>query len=297
MNQYIFQQVINGITLGSLYALVAIGFSLIYGVVRLVNFAHGDLLMIGAFSTLGLSLYAPIAWYLVPVLVIVIGFAAGALIERVAFRAIRGAPMITGFVVTLSVSVAIQNLGQILLGSQPRSLHLAEFFSRRIEVGGIDVQLIDIIITITTLFLAIAMVQFIKRSKIGTAMRAVSENVFAARLMGISVNKTVMMAFGLGSALACIAGYFWGGKFGQIDPIMGIVPGLKAFIATIIGGVGSIPGAILGGYILGFAEVAFVGFVPPHLTGFRDTFVFGTLILILLIRPQGLLGKDEEERA
>lgn len=297
MSEYVMQQMLNALILGSLYALVAVGFSLIYGVIRLINFAHGDLMMIGAFSTLGLMQIAGPLWALIPVLVLGIGFLTGSLIEKVVFRPVRNAPMITGFVVTLSLSVAIQNLGQMFLGAQPRSLRLPEFFSTRVEFAGLSMPAIDIVIPVTTAILAITLTQFIYRSRIGTAMRAVSENIVAAQLMGISINRVVMVAFGLGSALACLAGFFWGGKFGQIDPIMGLAPGLKAFIATIIGGVGSIPGAILGGFILGLAEVMFVGFLPPEYAGFRDTFVFGTLILILLIRPQGIFGIDEEERA
>lgn len=297
MSAYVFQQIINGLTLGSLYALVAIGFSLIYGVVRLVNFAHGDLMMIGAFLTLGLVGTGHAIWALVPVAVMIGGFAAGGLLERVAFRSIRGAPMITGFIVTLSVSVALQNLGLMILGPQPQNFTFPAFFRERVSLGGADVAVIDLVIPAAALILALALTLFITRTRLGVAMRAVSENQLAARLMGVSIDRVVFVAFGLGGALAAVAGLFWGGKFGQIDPLMGFAPGLKAFVATIIGGVGSVPGALLGGYVLGFAEVAFVGFMPPEYAGYRDAFVFSLLILILLVRPRGLLGQDEEERA
>lgn len=297
MSGYLLQQIVNGLTLGSLYALVAIGFSLIYGVVRLVNFAHGDLMMIGAFSTLALVAVGEVAWAFVPLLVMAGGFVAGGVIERLAFRSLRGAPMITGFIVTLSVSVAIQNLALMILGAQPRNFGFPSVFRERLVLGPVNVAVIDLAIPAATLLLAGAVVLFVRRTRLGIAMRAVSENPLAARLMGISLDRAVLAAFGLGGALAAVAGLFWGGKFGQIDPLMGFVPGLKAFVATIIGGVGSVPGAVLGGYILGFAEVAFVGFMPPEHSGYRDAFVFGLLILILLLRPQGLFGREEEQRA
>ncbi|GAB4394900.1 MAG: branched-chain amino acid ABC transporter permease [Kiloniellaceae bacterium] len=297
MSDYVIQQVINGLSLGSLYALVAIGFSLIYGVVRLVNFAHGDLMMIGSFITLGLVASGYTPWVVVPLVVMFGGFLAGGMIERVAFRSIRGAPMITGFIVTLSVSVALQNLGLMVLGPQPRNFSFPALFRERISLGTADIAIIDLTIPAAAIVLALVLTLFIRRTRLGIAMRAVSENMLAARLMGISLDRIVFLAFGLGGALAAIAGLFWGGKFGQIDPLMGLVPGLKAFVATIIGGVGSVGGALLGGYVLGFAEIAFVGFLPPEYSGYRDAFVFALLILILLVRPQGLLGRDEEERA
>ena len=294
---HVLQQIVNGLTLGSLYALVAIGFSLIYGVIRLVNFAHGDVMMIGAFLTLGLVATGHTPWVVVPLAVLFGGLAAGGMIERVAFRSIRGAPMITGFIVTLSVSVAIQNLALILLGAQPRNFSFPAVFRERVTLGPIDVALIDLTILAVALVLSLALTLFIGRTRLGIAMRAVAENTQTARLMGVSIDRVVFLAFGIGGALAALAGFFWGGKFGQIDPLMGFTPGLKAFVATIIGGVGSVPGAILGGFILGMAEVAFVGFLPPEYSGYRDAFVFALLILILLVRPQGLFGQDEEERA
>ncbi len=297
MSGYVLQQLVNGLTLGSLYALVAVGFSLIYGVIRLVNFAHGDLMMIGAFVTLGLVATGYVPWVIIPLLVLVGGFLAGATIERLAFRSIRNAPMITGFIVTLAVSVALQNLGILLLGGQPRNFLFPEVFRARIELGAVQLGVIDLVIPAVTLLLALLLALLVKQTRLGLAMRALSENLLAAQLMGISANRAVLAAFGLGGALAAIAGFFWGGKFGQIDPLMGLVPGLKAFVATIIGGVGSVMGAVVGGYILGMAEVAFVGFTPPSWSGYRDGFVFVLMILILLVRPQGLFGRDEEERA
>ncbi|MEZ5590392.1 MAG: branched-chain amino acid ABC transporter permease [Gammaproteobacteria bacterium] len=297
MTQYLLQQIVNGLTLGSLYALVAIGFSLIYGIVRLVNFAHGDLVMIGAFTALGLVASNLLPWPLLVLLVLLTGFLAGAAIERVAFHSIRNAPMVTGFIVTLSVSVAIQNAALLILGGQPRNFVFPALFRERLDIGPVNVAVIDLVIPVVALLLAGLVLLFVLRSRLGKAMRAVSENTLAAQLMGININRAVMLAFGLGGGLAAVAGLFWGGKYGQIDPLMGFIPGLKAFIATVIGGVGSIPGALLGGYILGLAEVLFVGLLPSEYAGYRDAFVFGLLILVLLVKPNGLLGVDEGERA
>lgn len=297
MSDYLIQQLINTLTLGSLYAIVAVGFSLIYGVIRLVNFAHGDLMMIGAFTTLALLQSLSEYWLVIPFMILAYGFFIGCVLERIAFRPIRGAPMITGFVITLSLSIMIQNLGLIFYGAQPTSFRLPDFFSQPVAIGDFTIPMIDLVIPVTVFTLAILLIQFIRHHRLGIAMRAVSENLLAAQLMGISVKHTVLVAVGLGSALACLAGFLWGGKFGQIDPMMGLTPGLKAFIATIIGGVGSISGAIAGGFILAIAEILIIGLLPPEYASYRAGFVFGTLIIILLIRPQGLFGQDEEERA
>ena len=297
MSQYLIQQLVNGLTLGSLYALVAIGFSLIYGIVRLVNFAHGDLVMIGAFTTLGLVQTGLLPWPVLILLVLLTGFLAGAAIERVAFHSIRNAPMVTGFIVTLAVSVAIQNAALLILGGQPRNFVFPAVFRQRLDIGPVNLAVIDLVIPLLALALAAAVLLFVLRTRLGKAMRAVSENILAAQLMGININRAVLLAFGLGGGLAAVAGLFWGGKYGQIDPLMGFVPGLKAFIATVIGGVGSIPGAVLGGYLLGLAEVLFVGLLPPDFAGYRDAFVCALLIIVLLFMPNGLLGSEEGERA
>lgn len=296
MSQYIVQQVINGLTLGSLYALVAIGFSMIYGIVRLINFAHGDIVMVGAFSTFGMIALG-VPWPVIIFFVLVIGALTGSVIEFSVFRPMRGAPQVTGFIATLAVSVAIQNVGIMLLGSQPRNFTFPDFMRERIAIGPATVSLTDLLIVALTVVILIVLGLVVYRSKLGVAMRATSDNLMAARLMGININHTTMTVFAIGSSLAAIAGLMWGGKYGQIDPLFGFIPGLKAFVATVIGGVGSIAGAILGGYILGMAEVLFVGLLPPEFSGFRDAFVFSLLIVILLIRPNGLLGRRDIEHA
>jgi len=296
MSQYLFQQLINGLALGSLYALIAIGFSMIYGIVRLINFAHGDVVMIGAFSTLALvTIGAP--WPLIVLVVLAVGALAGAVIETVAFRPIRGAAQVTGFIVTLALSIIIQNSTLMLLSGQQRNFVFPAFMRQRVSLGPVSTTVTDVTIIGITLLLITALLWLVYRTRLGMGMRATAENLMAARLMGVAVNRTILAAFAISSALAAVAGLFWGGKFGQIDPLLGFVPGLKAFVACVIGGVGSIVGAMMGGYLLGLAEVLFVGLLPPEYSGYRDTFVFLLLILILLVRPSGLFGRQLQERA
>ncbi len=293
---YLAQQIANGLILGSMYALVAIGFSMIYNIIRLINFAHGDVVMIGAFLTLGLlqGLNAPFP--LVACVVLLAGAIVGMLIERGAFRPMRGAPQVNGFIASLAVSMMLQNLGILFLTAQPRNFTFPVYLQKLIHAGPVSFRIIDVVIMISAILLMAALMLLVNKSRLGMAMRATAENIDVARLMGIDINRTILATFAMGSALAAIAGLMWGGKFGQIDPLLGFVPGLKSFVAAVIGGVGSLPGAILGGYILGLAEVLFVGLLPPIYSAFRDALVFSMLILILLILPNGLLGKKMEER-
>ncbi len=293
---YIAQQMVNGLILGSMYAMVAIGFSMIYGIIRLINFAHGDVVMIGAFLTLGLlqAVKAPLP--LVALVVLVAGAIIGILIEKAAFRPMRGAPQVTGFIASLAVSIMLQNLGILFLTAQPRNFTFPDYLQKVIHIGAISFRMVDLIIMLSALSMMCALMLLVKKTRMGMAMRATAENIDVARLMGININRTIMATFAIGSALAGIAGLMWGGKFGQIDPLLGFVPGLKSFVAAVIGGVGSIPGAIIGGYVLGLSEVLFVGLLPPIYSAYREAFVFGTLIIILLILPNGILGEKIEER-
>lgn len=294
---YVAQQIVNGLILGSMYALVAIGFSMIYGIIRLINFAHGDIVMIGAFMTVLLFQALGAPFPVVVIGVLISGAAVGIIIEKTTFRPMRGAPQVTGFIASLAVSIMLQNLGILFLSAQPRNFSFPDYLQIVIHVKGVSFRSIDLVIMLFAMSLMCVLMVLVKKTKLGIAMRATAENIDVARLMGININRTIMAAFAMGSSLAAIAGLMWGGKFGQIDPLMGYVPGLKSFVAAVIGGVGSIPGAILGGYILGLSEVLFVGLLPPIYSAFRDAFVFSTLILILLIMPNGIFGKKTEERA
>lgn len=293
---YILQQLVNGLILGSMYALVAIGFSMIYGIVKLINFAHGDIVMIGAFITLALMETAGLPFPLVALCVLSTGCAVGILIERTSFRPMRGAPQVTGFIASLGISIMIQNFGILTLSAQPRNFSFPDYMQTMLNLGSVSFRVVDLVIFLTAIVLMVTLMFLVKKTKLGMAMRATAENIDVARMMGININKTIMATFAIGSGLAGIAGLMWGGKFGQIDPLMGFVPGLKSFVAAVIGGVGSIPGAILGGFILGLSEVLFVGLLPPIYSSYRDAFVFGTLIIILIVLPNGLLGKDMEDR-
>jgi branched-chain amino acid transport system permease protein len=294
---YLLSQIANGLILGSMYALIAIGFSMIYGIVRLINFAHGDIFTIGAFATLASISVIQAPFPVVLAIVLVVGAAIGLLIERAAFRPMRGAPQVTGFIASLAVSIIIENLAVLTVSAQPRTFAVPAYLNQLVALGGLNVRMIDIAIVVLAIVLMIALVLFVRFTKIGVAMRATAENYDVARLMGININRMIGLAFAIGSGLAAVAGLMWGTKYGQISPLMGVLPGLKAFVAAVIGGVGSTAGAVLGGYVLGMAEVLFVGLLPPEFSGYRNAFVFGALILVLLVMPNGILGRSTEQRA
>jgi branched-chain amino acid transport system permease protein len=294
---YILEQVANGIILGSMYALIAIGFSLIYGIVRLINFAHGDILTIGSFTMLASAVALNLPFPLAILAVLATGAVTGMLIERIAFRPMRGAPQVTGFIASLAVAIVIENVGIMTLTAQPRNFIVPGYLSTLIPVGPLQVRAVDLAIVVLALVLMAVLVLFVRFTKAGMAMRATAENYNVARLMGINIDWMIALAFAIGSALAAVAGLMWGSKYSQISPLMGLIPGLKAFVAAVIGGVGSIGGAMLGGYVLGLAEVLLVGLLPPEYSGYRNVFVFVILIVILLVMPNGLLGRSTEERA
>jgi branched-chain amino acid transport system permease protein len=294
---YILEQIANGIILGSMYALIAIGFSLIYGIVRLINFAHGDIVTIGSFTMLASAVALNIPFPLAILVVLATGGAIGMLIERIAFRPMRGAPQVTGFIASLAVAIVIENLGIMTLTAQPRSFIVPAYLGTFIAVGPLSIRAIDLAIVVLAVVLMAALALFVRFTKAGMAMRATAENYNVARLMGINTDRMIALAFAIGSALAAVAGLMWGSKYSQISPFMGLIPGLKAFVAAVIGGVGSISGAMLGGYVLGLAEVLLVGLLPPEYSGYRNVFVFAILIVILLVMPNGLLGRSTEERA
>ncbi len=293
---YITQQFVNGLNLGSIYALVAIGLTIVYGILRLINFAHGDVMMIGAYLALALLLnsFVPLGVaILVPM--ILVG-AIGILIERVAYRPLRGAPEVAMLITSLAVSSIIQNGMIMTVTAQPRPFRLPKSLIQRHNVVGVGFSTLDVLTISLAVILMLLLTLFVTRTRVGIAMRACAENLNAARLMGININQVIAVAFAIGSALAAVAGFFWAGKFGTVEPFMGFLPGLKAFVAAVIGGIGNIPGAVLGGYLLGFAEIFFVGFLPPAFSGYRDAFVFILLLVVLLIRPYGLLPTTTEER-
>ncbi|HEY1383454.1 MAG TPA: branched-chain amino acid ABC transporter permease, partial [Dongiaceae bacterium] len=235
---YILEQIANGIILGSMYALIAIGFSLIYGIVRLINFAHGDIVTIGSFTMLASAVAVNLPFPLAILVVLLVGGATGVLIERIAFRPMRGAPQVTGFIASLAVAIVIENLGIMTLTAQPRNFIVPAYLSKFIAVGPLQVRAIDLAIVVLAVLLMAALALFVRLTKTGMAMRATAENYNVARLMGINIDRMIALAFAIGSALAAVAGLMWGSKYSQISPLMGLIPGLKAFVAAVIGGVG-----------------------------------------------------------
>ncbi|WP_205684123.1 branched-chain amino acid ABC transporter permease [Cryobacterium aureum] len=291
------QQLVNGLALGSIYALLAIGLTMVYGILRLINFAHGDLMMLGAYvSSIFISAtILPILFAVViPTLLMAL---MGLIVERTAYRPLRGAPEVAMLITSLGVSRLLQNSTVLVLSPQPRAFRLPGDLTQTMNVGGIRFTQLDVLTFLLVIALMVLLTLYINRSKTGMAMRASSENLRAARLIGINVNWAIGAAFVLGSALAGTAGFLWASRYGIIDPFMGFLPGVKAFVAAVIGGIGSIRGAVAGGVILGVAEIGFVGFLPPEFSGYRDAFVFSLLLIVLLVRPNGLFGKSEVERA
>ncbi len=294
---YFLQQCINALNIGSIYALMAIGLTIVYGILRLINFAHGDMMTLGAYVALAaLTVFALPVWTGILLAMVICG-AAGITIERLAYRPIRGSREVAMLITSLAISALIQNSALMTLTAQPRPLRLPPALTQRIEWAGLTVAPIDVLTLLLAVSLMILLNLFVRYTTIGIAMRACSERVQTAALMGVHVNRVIAVAFAISAALAGVAGVLWSGRFGLVDPFTGFLPGLKAFVAAVIGGIGSIPGAMLGGYLLGFAEVFFVAFAPPAISGYRDAFVFLLLLAILLVRPTGLLGSAEGQRA
>jgi branched-chain amino acid transport system permease protein len=294
---YLLQQLVNGLSLGSVYALIAIGYSIVYGILRLINFAHGDILMIGVYAGFGIIavMHAP---FLVALLIaMAIAALFGVLLERVAYRPLRYATEEATMITSLAISIFIENLGIMTVSAQPRAFKVPDFLNIIHNWGSISVSNMNLLIISITVVLLVILVLFVTRTDLGIAMRACSDNLNAARLMGININVVVSVTFAIGSALAAIAGLMLAGQYGRIDPLMGFVPGLKAFVAAVLGGIGSISGAALGGFVLGMAEILLVGLLPPAFSPYRDAFVFIILILTLLVRPAGLLGTGERRRS
>ncbi|MEG6615067.1 branched-chain amino acid ABC transporter permease [Peptococcaceae bacterium 1198_IL3148] len=289
------QNLANGITLGSLYALIAIGYTMVYGILRLINFAHADLLMVAGYAALfGIGIFA-LPWWLAFLLAVVITTLLGVSIEKVAYRPLRTAPRISVLISAIGISYLLENLGIVLLGARPKSFPRPEELVWNIQIGNISFLSLTFIIPIVTILLLIAVMLVVNKTKFGIAMRAVSKDFETASLMAVDVNKIVSSTFAVGSALAAVGGIMWSMQYPQVDPLMGVFPGIKCFIAAVLGGIGSVPGAMIGGFILGMGEVMLVGFMP-ELSGYRDAFAFLLLILVLLFRPGGILGENEVEK-
>ena len=297
--QEFLQQLVNGVAWGSIYSLIALGYTMVYGVLRLINFAHGDVYMVGAYAGLFSALWLragtePSLGKALLVLLFAMAVCAllGVVIERAAYRPVRRHPRLTSLITAIGVSLLLENLGIVVFGARPRAF--PEIVrSQRLELGSIVIGSHQFLVLGVALILMLLLQLIVHRTRIGKAMRAVSFNADAARLMGIPTDSVIAFTFALGSALAAAAGVLVGLYLPRVDPLMGLIPGLKAFVAAVLGGIGNIPGAMVGGLVMGIAETMVVAYLAPT---YRDAIAFALLILILLFRPTGLLGKREVEK-
>ena len=302
------QQLINGLSQGSIYALIALGYTMVFGVLRFINFAHGDVYMLGAFAGFylgprALKLFGNGPSYPGAFLVLLLSMAVcaliGMLIERLCYKPLRDRPKLTVLITAIGVSLFLENAGQFAFGADPKSF--PELITDRAieipeswgKISGLTITVGQLIVVVVTLVLLFALRHTVLHTRMGTAMRALSFNPVAASLMGINNDVVISFTFGLGSALAGAAGILTSIQQPSIDPLMGVNAGLKAFVAAVLGGIGNLPGAALGGALIGLIEALVVGYVSPT---YRDPIVFGVLILILLFKPTGLLGATEREK-
>lgn len=299
------QQLINGLSLGAIYALIALGYTMVYGILKLINFAHSEVFMVGAYTGyytagwLGIEAFEqsgqtfPI--YLA-IAVLCVSMAAASMlgmsIEFLAYRPVRNAPRLTPLITAIGVSLFLQNAGMLLFTPNPRRYPpiLREV---RYEIGGVILTNVKLTIFVVAIVLMVGLHLLVQRTWTGRAMRAVSMNLDAARLMGINVNRTISWTFAIGSALAAAGGLLFGLDQITINPMMGVLTGLKAFVAAVVGGIGNIPGAVLGGLIIGMAEQLTAGYISPD---YRDAITFVLLIVILILKPEGLLGVVRREK-
>ena len=290
------QQLLNGLSLGAIYALIALGYTMVYGVLRFINFAHSDVFMVGAFIGYYAGQHLPQNTFgggFIVLTAAMLGCALlGMTIERLAYRRLRGGPTLNVLITAIGVSLLLESSGQVFFGAEPRTFPTV-FPVKNFAFGGLVISSNQLVVIAVALLLVVALQFIVFRTKIGTAMRAVALNPKAAQLVGINNNTVISFTFALGSALAGAGGILYALNYPSIDPLMGVMPGLKAFVAAVLGGIGNIPGAALGGLILGTVET-FVG--GSQFSTYKDAIAFGVLILILLFRPAGLLGKFTVEK-
>ena len=286
------QTLISGLSLGSIYALIALGYTMVYGIAKMLNFAHGDIIMIGAYTGIIAVAQMGLPPLIAVLLSILICALLGVLIEFLAYKPLRQAPPLSVLITAIGVSYFLQNLALILFGSQqkayPSLVQLGD-----ITIGSVTINGITILTLLVTAIIMVVLSFFINRTRLGKAMRAVSEDKAAATLMGISVNRTIALTFAIGSALAAVASIFYGMSYTYIKPTTGAMPGIKAFTAAVFGGIGSVPGAMLGGILLGLIEQLSKTYIS---TLWADAIVFGVLVVVLVVKPTGLLGKTMNEK-
>lgn len=285
---------INGISLGSVYAIIALGYTMVYGIAKMLNFAHGDIIMVGGFVSFLTVSYAGVPAVVSILISMAVCTVLGVVIERLAYKPLRGAPSLAVLITAIGVSYFLQNAAQLLWGSDTKVFSSVVPFGSVSLAGGQLVITAESIVTVSVcIIIMVALTLFTSKTKMGKAMRAVSEDKGAAQLMGISVNSTISVTFAIGSALAAVAGVLLCSAYPTLSPTTGSMPGIKAFTAAVFGGIGSIPGAMLGGILLGIIEVFAKAYISTQLS---DAIVFAVLILVLLVKPEGLLGRHVREK-
>lgn len=287
------QQLINGVSLGSIYALIALGYTMVYGIIKLINFAHGDIYMVGAY--IGFFAITQAGFSIIPALIIsmVVTGILGILVERIAYKPLRHAPRISLLITAIGVSFFLEYTSMYFVSPTPRTFPNVMESVPSFQFGEFVINGQQLLIFAITFILMVILTYIVQKTKMGKAMRAVSFDTETAQLMGIDANRVISFTFGIGSALAAAAGVLVGVYYNSIDPLMGIMPGLKAFVAAVLGGIGSIPGAMTGGIILGIIESLVSGFISST---FRDAAAFAILILVLLFKPSGIFGKNTREK-
>lgn len=287
------QQIVNGLSLGAIYALIALGYTMVYGIIKLINFAHGDIMMVGALvsyfslTLLGTNIFVAMAAAMIACAVF------GVLIEKIAYRPLRNSTRIAALITAIGVSLFLEYFTIFIFGPAQKVFPASAFPIKAYALGGLSVLNKDVFVFVSAVVLMIILQYIIKWTKTGKAMRAVSLDQEAAVLMGISVDKTISITFAIGSALAAAAGVMLGIYYNTVNPLMGIIPGLKAFVAAVLGGIGIIPGAMVGGFVMGLLETMVSGYGNSL---YRDAVAFGVLIFILLIKPSGIFGEDTGEK-
>ena len=290
----ILQYLINGISIGSVYAIIALGYTMVYGIAKMLNFAHGDVIMVGAYISFCVTNYLGLPVIVSIVASVVVCTLLGIAIEALAYKPLRGTPSLAVLITAIGVSYFLQNAAQLIWGSAPKNFSSIVDFDPIILFGGRVVITGEVIITVVVSALVMAsLTLFTEKTRTGKAMRAVSEDRDAAQLMGINVNRTISTTFAIGSALAAIAGVLLCSTVPTLAPTTGSMPGIRAFTAAVFGGIGSVPGAMLGGILLGIIETLSKAYLPNQ---FSDAIVFGVLIVVLLVKPTGLLGKQIQEK-
>ena len=289
------QHLANALSLGSRYALIAIGYTMVYGVLRLINFAHGDVFMLGAYFAFYAATAPVMPWWATFLLGIALTAAFGVLLERVAYRPLRDSPKMSVMISAIGASFLIENVAVVLFGGRPKGVTVPQILDVKLSLAGVSMMSVSLVIPVHTFLVLAILLWVVHRTRTGMAMRAVSTDLDAARLQAIDVNRIIAFTFGAGSLLAGVGGIMWSYKYPQLNPLMGVMPGLKCFIAAVIGGIGSIQGAVLGGFLLGGIELLTIAFLPT-LTGYRDAFAFVLLIVVLLVKPSGLLGGTAVEK-